>query len=107
MGPTPRSIACPSWIRPPSSASSTLPFNVGIDGRGETLRLREYGSQLDRQDGYVDLRFSPKSEIHSTVPYIQGGFGIGHTRIPFAANYQNNLAYHVRHRRRQENPQPY
>lgn len=69
------------------------PFNVGIDGRGETLRLSEYGSQLDREDGYVSLRFSPKKQIAGTMPYLQGGFGIGHTRIPGMTHYQNNLAY--------------
>ncbi len=69
------------------------PFNIGLDGRGETLRLSEYGSQLNREDGYLSLRVSPKAKWHGTMPYIQGGFGIGHTRIPFAAHYQNNLAY--------------
>lgn len=70
-----------------------VPFNVAFDGRGETLRLREYGSQLDREDGYLSLRFSPRHDIRGTVPYAFGGFGIGHTRIPFQAHYQNNLAY--------------
>lgn len=71
----------------------TGPINIALDGRGETLRLSEYGSQLDRQDGYIDLRFSPKHEIRGVTPYAFGGFGIGHTRIPNKANYQNNLAY--------------
>src|ERR1035441_7781544 len=35
----------------------TGPVAVGIDARGETLRLSEYGSQLDRQDGVFSLRF--------------------------------------------------
>jgi hypothetical protein len=69
------------------------PVNIGLDGRGETLRLSEYGSQLDREDGYISLRFSPKHEFGGTMPYAFGGFGIGHTRIPFHANYQNNIAY--------------
>ena len=72
----------------------TGPVSIGIDGRGETLRLREYGSQLDRQDGLISLRVAPKkSFLGSTTPYVQGGFGIGHTRIPFAAHYSNNLIY--------------
>jgi hypothetical protein len=71
----------------------TGPFLVGIDGRGDTLRLSEYGSQLDRQDGLFSLRVATKSKHFGSSPYIQGGFGIGHTRIPFAAHYSNNFIY--------------
>ncbi len=67
--------------------------NIALDGRGETLRLSEYGSSLNREDGYLSLRFSPKHEMRGLMPYAQGGFGIGRTRIPFAAHYQNNMAY--------------
>ena len=28
-----------------------------------------------------------------STPYVQGGFGIGHTRIPFATHYSNNIVY--------------
>ncbi|HWB31600.1 MAG TPA: hypothetical protein VG714_00340 [Acidobacteriaceae bacterium] len=69
------------------------PLNIGFDGRGETLRLSEYGSRLARQDGYLSLRFSPKKEMHGMMPYALGGFGIGHTSIPYQTHYQNNLAY--------------
>ncbi len=68
-------------------------INIALEGRGETLRVSEYGSQLDRQDGYIDLRFSPKGEFRGVTPYAFGGFGVGHTRIPYQAHYQNNLAY--------------
>jgi hypothetical protein len=71
----------------------TGPFLVGIDGRGDTLRVSEYGSQLDRQDGLFSLRVATKSKFMGTSPYVQGGFGIGHTRIPFAAHYSNNFIY--------------
>ena len=74
-------------------ALKTGPFVIGIDGRGETLRLSEYGSQLDRQDGLFSLRVSTKKPFMKTTPYLQGGFGIGHTRIPFQAHYQNNFIY--------------
>jgi hypothetical protein len=73
----------------------TGPVAVGIDARGETLRLSEYGSQLDRQDGVFSLRFAPKNQFMGSTPYIQGGFGIGHTRIPFAAHYSNNFIYQL------------
>jgi len=78
---------------PKLGALKTGPFLVGIDGRGETLRLSEYGSQLDRQDGLFSLRLATKNQFLGTSPYIQGGFGIGHTRIPFAAHYSNNFIY--------------
>ncbi len=78
---------------PKLGALKTGPFLVGIDGRGETLRLSEYGSQLDRQDGLFSLRLATKNQFMGTSPYIQGGFGIGHTRIPFAAHYSNNFIY--------------
>ncbi|HEX9198046.1 MAG TPA: hypothetical protein VF865_00685 [Acidobacteriaceae bacterium] len=71
----------------------TGPFAVGIDARGETLRLREYGSGLNRQDGLFSLRVAPKKQLMGTTPYVQGGFGIGHTRIPFATHYSNNFVY--------------
>ena len=71
----------------------TGPVAVGIDARGDTLRLSEYGSQLNRQDGIFSLRFAPKKPLMGTTPYVQGGFGIGHTRIPFAAHYSNNFIY--------------
>ena len=71
----------------------TGPVVIGIDGRGETLRLSEYGSTLNRQDGLISLRVALKKPVFGTTPYVQGGFGIGHTKIPFATSYSNNLAY--------------
>jgi hypothetical protein len=71
----------------------TGPVVIGIDGRGETLRVSEYGSTLNRQDGIMSLRIATKKPFMRTTPYIQGGFGIGHTKIPSANTYQNNLIY--------------
>ena len=31
--------------------------------------------------------------MFKSTPYIVGGFGVGHTRIPFAAHYTNNFIY--------------
>jgi hypothetical protein len=74
-------------------ALKTGPITVGLDARGETLRLSEYGSQFDRQDGLLSLRIATKHPMFKTTPYIQGGFGIGHTRVPFRGAYSNNLDY--------------
>lgn len=71
----------------------TGPFVLGLDARGDTLRVREYGSQLDRQDGIISLRVATKNTYLKSTPYAQAGFGIGHTRIPFASNYNNNFIY--------------
>jgi hypothetical protein len=78
---------------PRYGALKTGPFAVGIDARGDTFRLSEYGSQLDRQDGIFSLRVAAKTPFMRSTPYVQGGFGIGHTRIPFATHYSNNFVY--------------
>jgi hypothetical protein len=75
----------------------TGPIVLGIDARGDTFRLNEYGSALNRQDGILSLRIAakkPMTQIKST-PYIQGGFGIGHTRNPFRSYYNNDFIYQV------------
>jgi hypothetical protein len=71
----------------------TGPVVVGIDLRGETLRLSEYNSTLNRQDGIFSLRIAAKTPMMKFTPYVQGGFGIGHTKVPFATYYSNNLIY--------------
>jgi hypothetical protein len=76
-------------------ALKTGPVLVGLDARGETLRLSEYGSQFDKEDGLLSLRISTKHPMFKTTPYIQGGFGIGHTRVPFRGYYTNNFDYQV------------
>ncbi len=76
----------------------TGPVAIGVDGRGDTYRLQVYGSQIDRQDGILSLRLSAKKPMKRTLllnsaPYIQGGFGIGHTRNALRTYYNNNLIY--------------
>jgi hypothetical protein len=78
----------------------TGPVVLGIDARGDTFRLNEYGSQLDRQDGIFSLRIAAKKPMTEkymlkSTPYVQVGFGIGHTRNPFRSYYDNNLIYQV------------
>jgi hypothetical protein len=74
-------------------ALKTGPVVLGIDGRGDTLRLSEYGSTFARQDGIFSIRVATKNKFKGTTPYIQGGFGIGHTKVPFRTYYSNNFIY--------------
>ena len=78
---------------PKLGALKTGPVVVGIDARGDTYRASIYGSQIDRQDGLFSLRVATKRAFWQTTPFIEGGFGIGHTRIPFAQHYSNNFIY--------------
>ena len=71
----------------------TGPVALGIDARGATLRVQEYGSTLNRQDGIFSLRVAPREKWFNSTPYAIGGFGIGHTKRPFASNYTNNFIY--------------
>jgi hypothetical protein len=79
----------------------TGPVVFGIDGRGETFRLNEYGSvpntyggSLNRQDGLFSLRVATKKPIYwKSTPYLQGGFGVAHTKTPFHPTYTNNFIY--------------
>ena len=72
----------------------TGPVVIGVDVRGDTLRRPYYGSQFDRQDGIFSLFLATKKTTYfKTRPYIIGGFGIGHTRIPSRTTYNNNFIY--------------
>jgi hypothetical protein len=74
----------------------TGPVVLGIDGRGDTFRLNKYGSQFERQDGLFSIRVATKKPLYlKTTPYLQAGFGIGHTRIPARTTYNNNFLYQV------------
>ena len=72
---------------------NTGPIVLGIDARGDVYRDDIYGSQIDREDGIFSLRVASKRAFWQTTPFVEGGFGIGHTRIPFAAHYSNNFVY--------------
>jgi hypothetical protein len=74
---------------PKLGALHTGPFKVGIDARGDVLR----GAQYSRADGLFGLRLSTKTPHLGIKPYIQGSFGVGHTKVPGALYYSNNLAY--------------
>jgi hypothetical protein len=71
----------------------TGPVIFGIDGRGDTLRLSEYGSEFARQDGLFSIRVATRDKIAGVTPYAQGGFGIAHTKVPFRTAFSNNFIY--------------
>ena len=76
----------------------TGPIVVGLDGRGDIYRLNVYGSQIDREDGLLSLRIATKKPLKQsyllhTTPYLQGGFGIGHTRNALRTYYNNDFIY--------------
>ena len=75
------------------------PLVLGIDARGDIFRAQANGSQYDREDGIFSLRLATKKPLavkhlpKKITPYLQGGFGIGHTRIPARTTYNNNFIY--------------
>jgi hypothetical protein len=73
----------------------TGPVVLGIDGRGDTLRQNAYGSQFSRQDGLFSIRVATRNTFVGVTPYVQGGFGIGHTKVPGRTSFSNNFIYQV------------
>jgi hypothetical protein len=71
----------------------TGPVVFGIDARGETLRLSEYNSTFNEENGLFSLRVATMKPIKGTTPYVQGGFGIAHTKVPGRLSYANNFIY--------------
>jgi len=71
----------------------TGPVVVGIDARGQTLRDPVYYGTFNQQDGIFSLRVATKDPVRGVVPYVEGGFGIGHTKVPGRTYYSNNLMY--------------
>lgn len=71
----------------------TGPVVVGIDARGETLRDSDYNTTFNQQNGILSLRVAPKASIKGFTPYLQGGFGIAHSKVPGRTAYSNNLLY--------------
>ena len=68
----------------------TGPIRIGIDGRGSILRTN---TQYSRSLAIVSLRITPKHEWAHIMPYVQGGAGLGHTKVPGQANFTNNWDY--------------
>jgi hypothetical protein len=68
----------------------TGPVKLGIDGRGTIVRTT---GQYSRDEAIVSLRVTPKKPIGKFTPYVQGGAGLGHTKIPGQLNYTNNWNY--------------
>jgi hypothetical protein len=83
-----------NFDRLPFGKLKTGPVVLGIDGRGDTFRRNIYGSQIDRQDGIFSIRVAARKPlVLKSVPYLQAGIGIGHTRNPFRTTYNNNFIY--------------
>jgi len=81
----------PSHIHLPKLGNlHTGPVKLGIDARGDILRTN---SQYSRDDGIVSIRVTPNAPMHGIRPYIQGGAGVGHSKIPGQLNYTNNWTY--------------
>jgi opacity protein-like surface antigen len=72
---------------------NTGPVVVGIDARGQTLRDDVSYGTFNAQDGIFSIRVATKDKFKGTVPYVQGGFGIGHTLVPGRFHYSNNFIY--------------
>jgi hypothetical protein len=68
----------------------TGPVVLGIDGRGDILRT---GTQYSRDDGIISLRVTKKKPLIKLRPYVQGGAGIGHTKVPGESYFTNNWSY--------------
>ena len=68
----------------------TGPVTLGIDGRGTFVRTN---TAYNRDDGLFSIRVSTKDTFAKMRPYVQGGFGVGHTRVPGQINYTNNFSY--------------
>ena len=69
----------------------TGPVAVALDGRGTIVRT---DTQYSRDDAIISLRLSPKSTYRIFTPYVQGGAGLGHTKVPGQAEYYtNNWSY--------------
>ena len=83
----------PSFLFIKGGAIKTGPIAIGIEGRGDTLRRSLFGTQIDRQDGIFNLRFATKKQVMGTTPYVEAGFGVGHTRTIFRTHYSNNFIY--------------
>jgi len=90
-GPTFGAYYTPSHIHIPMLGTlHTGPFLLGIDARGDILRT---DSAYSRDDAIISIRVTPKTPIGGVVPYIQGGAGEGHTKVPGQITYTNNWSY--------------
>jgi hypothetical protein len=90
-GPTFGAYYDPATIHIPKLGTlHTGPIKLGIDGRGDILRT---DTQYSRDDAIVSIRVTPKSPLMGVRPYVQGGAGLGHTKVPGQLNYVNNWSY--------------
>jgi hypothetical protein len=50
-------------------------------------------SPYSRDEAIVSLRLSPRKTMMNLMPYIQGGAGLGHTKVPGQTFFTNNWDY--------------
>jgi hypothetical protein len=68
----------------------TGPIAIGLDGRGTIVRTN---TPYNRDDGTISVRISTKNTFATVKPYVQGGAGIGHTKVPGQTFFANDLSY--------------
>ncbi|MDP9038320.1 MAG: hypothetical protein M3O02_03475 [Acidobacteriota bacterium] len=68
----------------------TGPLAIGFDARGTIVRTN---TQLNRDDGILSLRVTTKNPFARVKPYVQGGAGVGHTKVPGQLSFTNNWSY--------------
>lgn len=81
----------PSHIHIPKVGNlHTGPVKIGLDLRGDVFRTN---TNYSRDDGIISLRVTPNAPLMGVRFYVQGGAGIGHTKVPGQTNFTNNWSY--------------
>lgn len=71
----------------------TGPVVFGIDARGETFRNSVSYGTFNQENGIFSIRVATSKPVKGYTPYILGGFGLGHTKVPGRLSYSNNFTY--------------
>jgi opacity protein-like surface antigen len=71
----------------------TGPVLLGIDARGETFRDGTTYGTFNQENGIFSIRVATAKPVKGYTPYILGGFGIAHTKVPYRLYYSNNFTY--------------
>lgn len=75
---------------PMVGALHTGPVAVGVDGRGTIVRTN---TPYSRDDATISIRVATRNTFATVKPYVQGGAGVGHTKVPGQTNFTNNWSY--------------
>jgi opacity protein-like surface antigen len=71
----------------------TGPVLLGIDARGETFRDGTSYGTFNQENGIFSIRVATAKSVKGYTPYILGGFGLAHTKVPGRLYYSNNFTY--------------